>query len=278
MDDKRDRRLPIGPLPVEWLRGPARIDGKYIVMPCETASSFRPLAEPDVGVELSHVRNPDDAVQFVRRFGLLREKPSLGDAEVREAFAEFEHVAADLHDILTTAKAVRDARAGKAEAFRYLRALLVIPEDRVVRTTVPWTGNPAKSFVEAVHTPARLVGADDLTILTRASQFVADLLNEGLKFDAALPHVFDRTSLGEVEPGSWRIGMLPTTLAGVCYLSVALALVDQVPVGVCEDTTCRRLFFVRDGRQRYCTPRCANRTRYRRFKEKGEATTTEGEQ
>ena len=44
------------------------------------ATSYQPLTEPVIGIELANVKTPNDAVAFVRRFGLLKESESLGDA------------------------------------------------------------------------------------------------------------------------------------------------------------------------------------------------------
>ena len=65
-----------------------------------------------------------------------------------------------------------------------------------------------------------------------------------------------------------RSAIRPASLAGVCYLSVALALTEQVAVGVCADPACGRPFFIRDKRQRFCDRACGNRVRFQRFKDK----------
>ena len=79
----------------------------------------------------------------------------------------------------------------------------------------------------------------------------------------------DRAAMGEdVPPARWRLGMMPNTLAGACYLSVALTLVDREPIGICAEPSCRKIFFIEDGRQRFCTATCANRARFKRYKER----------
>jgi len=114
----------------------------------------------------------------------------------------------------------------------------------------------------------RLVDADDRSVVLRASHDTANRLNDGWALDEASPYVFDRAFAGEpdAKPGTWRLGLAPSNLVGVAYLSVAVTLADQQQIGICEETTCRRAFFVTDGRQRFCTPACANRARHRRFR------------
>ena len=102
-----------------------------------------------------------------------------------------------------------------------------------------------------------------------ASQKAADKLNDGLAGDNAAPYVFDRAFIGEsVCPGAWRLGVAPTTLEGVCYLTVALMLAEKEPIEVCCEPTCGHFFVATDGRQKFCTPACGNRARYRRYQEK----------
>ena len=60
----------------------------------------------------------------------------------------------------------------------------------------------------------------------------------------------------------------PTTLEGVCYLTVALMLAEKEPIEVCCEPTCGHFFVATDGRQKFCTPACGNRARYRRYQEK----------
>ena len=114
----------------------------------------------------------------------------------------------------------------------------------------------------------RFEGADDRTNLTHAHQnHVAYLLNEGIA--NSRPCVYDRSFMGEpVMPGALRVGVRPNSLRGACYLSVALALADRVPIGICADPTCGRPFFIEDKRQRFCSRACGSRVRFRRFMNK----------
>ena len=265
-------------MPEKWLRGPAWIDGDDIVMDLSRATSYQALAERTIGIELSRVRTPEHAVSFVRRFGLLRATRLRrswitgedSDAPLHELFTEFEVEAARLRDILEVVLLVRQGSNGDAESIRRLRAKLVISEDRDLIVQDPSTGERGARLAGDLISPVeRFYDADDRTILMNASQWAADRLNASLRYDRAPPFVFDRAFVGEpVPPGAWRIGMAPDSLAGVCNLSVALALADREPIDICQEQSCRQVFFVTDGRQKFCTPACANRSRYRRFKAK----------
>ena len=262
----------VRPVPVEWLRGPAWIDGDDIVLDGPRASTYHPLAEPEIGMELARVRTPNDAVTFVGRFGLLYtfDRPPAGRLKkrLREPFRGFEVVADDLSFILDTARLVRRGGDGDPKAIRHLHDLLLIPEDRIVPVRDDETGDYVKRRAGDVYSPEeRFVDADDHTILMHANESLAELLNEGMADGPACVH--DRAFAGEsVPPGKLRFGIRPASLAGVCYLSVALALTEQAAVGVCADPTCGKPFFIKDKRQRFCDRACGNRVRFRRFMDK----------
>ena len=264
-------------MPADWLRGPTWIDGDDIVMSVVDATPYRMLAESDVGLELARVRTPAEALEFARRFGLLRASPSGRSmslkvdpkSPLREPVALFETTAEDLRYVLDTIVLVRRGNQGDVTAVRELRRRLVIPEDADVSVRDPATDRYVTRRAGDVYSPReRFVGADERTILTYASEHAAQIVNDGLWSESPV-NVYDRAFASEsVPPGSWRVGTSPDTLATACYLSVALVLAEQRPIGICEDETCRRVFFIEDGRQRFCTAACANRARYRRYRQR----------
>ena len=281
MVDVNLKYWPLRPLPVEWLRGPAWIDGEDIVVDRLRAATYHPLAEPDVGIALARVRTPEDALAFVQRFGLLRESLYVRGQPLkplREKLRSFQNEAEELRDIFEVARLVRRGVETDPDAIGQLCQLLFIPEDVEVSVRDEKTGEYVTRRAEDVYSPdERFVGADDRTILMYAYEYrVARPLSEGI-VDSP-PCVYDRSYMGEsVSPGSLRVGVRPDTLAGVCYLSVALALADSMPLGVCADPTCRRPFFITDRRQRFCSRACGNRVRFRRFTDKHATVTTPGE-
>ena len=271
---------PLRPLDVTWYRGPAWIDGEDLVVDRARVTMYHPMAEPDVGMELARVRTPDDAVAFVSRFGLLRQQLSWQKdplKPLRESFRFLETDAEELRDILEMARLVRCCGDGDGDpdAIRQLRQRVFIPEDTNMYVPDETTGSSVIRRAGDVYSPEeRFEGADNRTILMHAHEYyVARPLTEGI--GASVPCAYDRAFMGEsVPPGTLRLGVRPNSLAGVCYLSVALALADRVPVAVCADATCGRPFFIADKRQRFCSRACGNRVRLRRFMDKhGTATT-----
>ena len=249
-----DKRVIVPLLSRRWLRGPAWIDGNSIVMDCARATSYQPLTETKVWFELTHVRTQEEAVAFVRRFGLLRSSRDLSrqrhewpkrrakkdsPSTASELVADFMKAARALGDIVETMLDVRKANNGDTDSMEKLRQFC--------------------GFTDT----------DDRTTLIHCSHVAATRLNDGLLAANATPFVYDRAQIGEaVEPGALRLGVLPDTLLGVCFLTVAIALADKEPVAICQESTCRRLFFIQDGRQKFCTSACSNRSRYRDYKAK----------
>ena len=240
------------------------------------ATSYQPLTEPVVGIELANVKTPSDAVAFVRRFGLLKKSERLGDAtsvkydaQRGELFTDFQDAAKELQYILMLTLEVRRGNQGDADAISRLREHMVIPEDTELCS---WSMGVKEVLGRAgdLYSPEeRFEGVDNRTLLMGVSQKAADKLNDGLAGDNAAPYVFDRAFIGEsVCPGAWRLGVAPTTLEGVCYLTVALMLAEKEPIEVCRELTCGHFFVATDGRQKFCTPACGNRARYRRYQEK----------
>ena len=121
-----------------------------------------------------------------------------------------------------------------------------------------------------VARPEDFADADDRTVLIRASSWVALGLSTGLANGPAHPFVFEPAEYSpeneSLVPGEIRVGVLPETLLGFSYLSVAIDMAAQDDLENCEE--CRLPFVVEDKRQRFCTKTCAGRARFRRFQEK----------
>lgn len=260
---KKTRRLPVvRPLARRlWLRGPAWLEGEHIVTDPSRATPYQPLADASVGIELARVMTAADAVAFATRFGLLVSTPDASDSppardsrrsegtggahlratwvldpRARETVSSFLTVAEDLRSIIQTAQDVRAATDGAGDAIARLRAQFDTP-----------------------------MSADGRSVLIAASDWVAWRVSVGLA--AAVPYVYDRCHEGEVaQPGQWGLGIMSATLKEVCYFKTAMRLIEGEPVGVCAE--CRRVFVVRDGRQRFCSPAHASKFRFRTFKER----------
>lgn len=251
-----------------WFRGRATRQGEMIVL--DQMERYEPMREPRIGIELARVRTPDEAVSFVARFGLLDRPRNVPywepcPADGRQPFADFERAAEDLRKILRLIHDVRKATAGDADALAQLRKDFgpKNPDDDVTRHTASGTRTIKAREILSDEDFAEV---DDRTILVRASDWAAWGLNDGLLQADAHPYVFEPAQIfpdSRAPPGHLRIGVLPETLLGFCYLTIAQAAAHE-PLATCEE--CQRVFVVDDARQKFCDPKCAGRARFRRFK------------
>jgi hypothetical protein len=268
------RAAVLRPLAYAWLRGPARRDRDQIVIEGRTAEVYEPVTlKENVGIALTRVRTPDDAVTFATKFGLLtRSNPGLpGDPipeTLSQSFADFEQAAADAHRILRTIIDVRSVVGGDRAALERLRKDFG-PKD-------PEADVPFQTEAGTVRVKARDIYTaddflrDDPRILIRASAWAADGLMNNLRNTFA--YVFEPAQLfpsATPTPGQIRIGLIGRTLLDYCHIALAQALATE-PIAVCED--CHRPYVVQDKRQRFCEPACANRARFRKFKTKPQPT------
>jgi hypothetical protein len=257
-----------------WFRGPAFQRGGLIVLDGKRAERYEPMQEPRIGVDLARVRTPSDAVTFVQRYGLLASSAGLleGDRlpiELSEPFANFERAAEDLREIARTILDVQKAINRDSAALARLRARFG-PADPDAIVTVHGEGGASRIRASdwPGFTPDHFAAVDDRTVVSRASDWAAWGLNDGLMQGDARPYVFDPVQLFPDDPasaaGKLRIGILPESLLGFCYLSIADAAASKEPLEACEE--CQLPFVVDDARQRFCSEKCASRARFRRWK------------
>lgn len=256
------RRLEViaRPVPIRWLRGPAWLDGEHVVLDCRAASAYEPFASlKDLVRALTAIHAPEDAVVFAERFGLLRGSPAsrlvpplarMVPPLARERVTFFTTTAAELREVVQVHSAVTKAVAGDRNSADFIRA---------------W----AQQLYEYVGDGTVMVCSADSgklpAMLLDASRWVARTLTHHLR--GAAPLVYDRTVAGEsVPPGTLRIGLEPRSLFECCYLAIALNIAEKEPIDICP--TCERAYISEDARQKFCTPACASRARFRRYVEK----------
>lgn len=230
-----------------WLKGRARFEGGEIVLDSRTITEYQPFADKvtDYPYELAAIAEPGEAVTFARRFGLLRFGP--GAEQLREPWAEWERAALQVRAILRLGVDLGDAVRGDSEAIASLRA-------------------QAERWGHLFEARA----ANDEELLSQTSVVVAQLVNEGLDdvgFGVQAEVGLKLADDTEGRPGRFTMSPRSPNLLGLIYYALALALVSRIPGRECEG--CGRIFPVRDPRQRYHDPQCAQRTRYRRWAEKG---------
>lgn len=262
-----------------WFRGPATQQGDAIVMDGRHAERYDPMKESRIGIELARVRTPDDAVKFVTRFGLLDQPSHVFDfepcpaGEIRQPFTDFERAAEDLRAILHVMIAVRKASVTHdAAAMMRLRESFggVLPDADI---TVNTDDGPSVVNSHDLLPDGSWAPADDRTVLVRASHWAAMSLWWGLRQADARACVIEPAEHDQtIAPGGLRLGILPKTLLGFCYMTIAHAITATEPLATCDECQC--VFVVDDARQRFCNPKCSGRARFRRFKTNQTVKTT----
>jgi hypothetical protein len=288
------------PVAITWSRGRAWLDGDYVCMDRLNEERYEPLrVQKELISAVTRVRSPEDAVAFVEGFGLLYHpliEPDLTEAVARNPWGRYTSMAEHVRGIVRLHRAIAAASDGDDTARQYIRSwaeqrrswaeqrakrqrteeaeFLRDVENENVRVMkhldIPLrkaaAAEKTKKAAALVAEFTRLVDSGNLPVMLQvASGFIAVQLTQELMF--ARPLVYDRSATGEaVRPGILRIGVEPGTLAQVCYLALAFALAEKEPLDVCPE--CERVFVIEDKRQKFCSPGCANRTRFRRFQTK----------
>ncbi len=221
--------------PPQWLRGHATFDGEMIRLDSSTAELYLPSFAPELPSELSGVRRPSEAIEFVRKYGLLWHGP--GASGFSEPYADWERAIDNLLTVAGLYESLREATAGKGDVTDRLKAFFEEPD------------------------------VSDEHILTLADAGVAILMSEGLE-GVEMRLTPDSASQGG-DHGKFTYMARAESLLGYIYFHLSTALVTQNPLGTCPE--CMRFFVVRDPRQKYCSESCSYRSRYRRWKSKKEA-------
>lgn len=231
--------------PPQWLRGHATFDEGMIRLDSSTAELYTPSFAPELPSELSGVRRPSEAIEFVRDYGLLWHGP--GASGFSEPYADWERAIDNLLTVAHSYESLREATVGKGEATDRLRILFENPD------------------------------ASDEDILTQADASVAILMSEGLEgvemrltpdsaYEAEVIDQDGNKTLQGGDHGKFTYMARAESLLGYIYFHLSIALVEQHPLRTCPE--CMRFFVVRDPRQKYCSESCSYRSRYRRWKAK----------
>lgn len=227
----------------QWVRGRARHEGGAIVLDPISLTSYKPFADDvtDYPYELAAINEPQDAVDFARRYGLLRHGPDAD--EYREPWPEWEEAALRVRGIGRLGVDLGQALKGDGDAKESIRA-------------------HAKRWGDQFEAPA----ASDEEALAQASLVVASMVDDGLQdvgFGIQAEVGLRLPDGSEGRSGGFAFSPRAPDLLSLIYYALSLALVERVPGRTCDG--CGRVFLVRDPRQRYHDTRCAQRTRYRRW-------------
>ncbi|HHX44471.1 MAG TPA: hypothetical protein GX714_10860 [Chloroflexi bacterium] len=227
--------------PPAWLRGPASVVDGWIVLDRQRAHEYHPYGASNLAFDLAAVSTPQDAIAFVTRYGLLRHGPQAN--EWREPYSEWQQESSQLRAVFMLKSALDRALEGAPEELQRLAP--------VIRPL--WQGAPE----------------NDKELTEQAAKTIAMIVSEGLRgVEHRLIAMFE-WGAGNA-PNEFATGIHPTDLVGYAYHHVAQLLNKKVVWLACPE--CGQYFVPTDGRQRYCSPTCAGRARYRRWAEKQKAT------
>ena len=227
--------------PPQWLRGHATFDGEMIRLDSSTAELYTPYSASELPYELSGIQRPTEAIEFVRKYGLLWHGP--GASEFDEPYADWELAIGKLQTVIAIYESLRETRVGKGNAADRLRALF---------------DKPAFS---------------DEDILKQGAIVVAIWMSEGL--EGVEVRLTPDAAWEGGDFSRFRYMARAETLLGYIYHHLSIVLVTRQPLAACLE--CMRFFVVRDPRQKYCNESCSYRSRYRNWKAKKERSHKEAD-
>jgi hypothetical protein len=230
-----------------WIRGEATIDGEWIVLDPARAETYpAPSDQPSLLFDLAVLQQPQDALEFVRKYGLLRHGPDA--KEFREPFSDWLDVAKTLNADLVLAYILSAALKGDPASCQALWNLETLWRQMYDFESVAIT---------------------DVDLFSQATAILARRVTEGLQ------GVQERLEAGVIDEEDVKLSVFSFSvhapdLIGYAYHQFALLLTEGGQIaGICK--ACHRFFQLADVRQQYCSPTCAARTRYQRFAQKKRA-------
>jgi hypothetical protein len=219
--------------PRSWKHGLASLKGDHVVM--SNPKIYEPLACGNLFSDFTAIQKPSDVVDFVNRYGLLYHEE--GSEKVIDFLQE-------------------------ASAIRLLANIIIyIRSDDVESLSDVWAISEFSSLFEAPASTGQ-------ELLNQASILVSWVVNEKLQ---GLPHGLVSEANIEVNgvpgnPGSFLWVVFPENLLQYIYYQFATTINKSAPIANCLE--CHRIFIPEHGRQQYCSQRCANRARVKRYRSK----------
>jgi hypothetical protein len=221
----------------EWAKGPAFVEGNDVVLDESRAKRYW-LHEPEqveqMAFDLAAMafhrsgRDPQQAVAFVRRYGLLwHGTDKLGSGRCRESLDDWWHEAEKLSSLLLISVKLGEAmREGSAAPVRKHFEVLGIRFET------------------------------DETYLMAATTITARLINQGMQDT--------KWGMEVIEPGELRLTHYPPNLVSAAYANLGALISKKVEFKECPG--CGRVFLPASAKQKYHDQNCATRTRQRKWK------------
>jgi hypothetical protein len=227
--------------PPQWVRGPrARHERGWLILEPEGSERYLPGWAGGLAYDLTGVTGPDEAVAFIRRWGLLRHGAFKGDKPLRESFDEWLSTVTIFRFTLVLYDLLQKALAGDEEALAEL----------------------VDHWADPIGVPFEEPATDREGILAQCSALISAMITRGL---AGSTLRLDSHVHIEDDPGTFVLGADSPDLVGFAYYELATIINMRMPVGRCEQ--CGRFFEVADPRQRFCGTACAGRARSRRYRQ-----------
>ena len=221
-----------------WARGPAFVEDNEVVLDESRAERYflnKPEQVERMAFDLAAMafhrsgRDPQQAVAFVRRYGLLRHgADEVGSGSCRESLDDWWHEAEKLSTLLLTSVKLGEARRkGSAD--------------------------PVRKYFEELG-----IGFEnDEAHVMAATTSAARLINQGMQDT--------QWGMSVIEPGELRLTHYPPDLVSAAYANLGALISKKVEFKECPG--CGRVFQPKSGKQQYHEPDCARRTRQRRWKQ-----------
>jgi hypothetical protein len=221
-----------------WWRGPAKLQGEYVVLDRERAERYAvdTQAGPgdDLAFDLAGIRSTDEALAFVRRWGPITTGPDSGRSSEKVA------------DLVAEGQSMSAVLTMYADLLRYYE------QGDEAEPSAQW-GPILEALGEGLE-------AEPTTL----AEITAAIINDALGHTPLAVGV--NPAFGAKGEAPFHASIGAADLRGFAYFHAATLLMDSTPVGKCEE--CGRPFEVKHPRQRYDTERCGSRARQRRFSER----------
>lgn len=217
--------------PRSWTRGKPVVKGDYVSI--NQPEEYQPYECANLLFDFSALKSPKDVPGFVAQYGLLKHTEGL------EKVTDFLNEAAAVRILFSLVIAIRKGD------IQFLREVRSFPD------LAPLFEPPPK---------------DDDELMKQASELVARVINENLE---GVHHGLVSEAAFEVDgvsgsPGNFLWVVYPENLLQYIYHQFAQTINLKAPIASCSE--CGRIFRVEHGRQEYCSPRCANRARIKRYR------------
>jgi hypothetical protein len=239
--------------PPTWLRGPGRVEGGWVTLDPKRAEEYEIGSGDSVLWDLLGIRHPSEAIGFVSKHGLLFHGPQdkePGTEELRERFADWERGISYLKSTVAVYHVLRGAVRGDPHSIEILR--------NYFKEDFPSADGPVQNVIALAITWV----ADSLSAGTLGGEGCRGV--EVGFTPAAAGH-------GQTPEQRWAVADMfqlqvhPPNLWALAHFELGTAISKHESLVMCAEEDCGRYFPATDRRQLYCSDRCANRARHRRW-------------